>query len=290
MTKKNTSPVLSIARANKETFLFPSSGEFDIPMTNDYLFRALLQENEAVRCELIRDLLHLDSSIDVTTEIQNPIELGKSYEDKYFILDIKVCVNGEAIVDLEMQVINEGNWTERSLTYLCRNFDQLKPKQDYKEALPVCQIGLLNFTLFKNAPEFYATYKMMNIKNHLIYSDKLQINVLDLTQIELATDEDKSFKLDYWAKLFKAKTWEEAKMLAEKKPIINEACHTVYKLTQEEEIRMQCEAREDFYRTQAGVHNHYQKEIKQRDEIIAEKDKLISELQAKLAEVDKKNL
>ena len=156
------------------------------------------------------------------------------------------------------------------------------------------QIGLINFTLFKNAPEFYATYKMMNIKNHLIYSDKLQINVLDLTQIELATDEDKAYKLDYWAKLFRAKTWEEAKMLAEEKPIINEACHTVYKLTQEEEIRMLCEAREDYYRTQAGVHNHYQREIKQRDEIIAEKDvalaekdALIAELQAKLAEVEK---
>lgn len=33
--------------------------------------------------------------------------------------------------------------------------------------------------------------------------------MLDISQIELATDEDKAYKMDYWAKLFKAKTWED---------------------------------------------------------------------------------
>jgi hypothetical protein len=33
--------------------------------------------------------------------------------------------------------------------------------------------------------------------------------MLSLKQIGLATDEDKKYKIDTWAKLFKAKTWEE---------------------------------------------------------------------------------
>jgi hypothetical protein len=33
--------------------------------------------------------------------------------------------------------------------------------------------------------------------------------VLDLRQIDMATDEDKAYKLDYWARLFKARTWED---------------------------------------------------------------------------------
>lgn len=48
----------------------------------------------------------------------------------------------------------------------------------------------------------------MNVKKHYIYNDNFTLNVLDLSQIELATDEDKAYKMDYWAKLFKAKTWE----------------------------------------------------------------------------------
>ncbi len=48
----------------------------------------------------------------------------------------------------------------------------------------------------------------------LLYSSKFAVNVLDLSHIELATEEDKSWDLDFWAKLFKAKTWEKMKMSA----------------------------------------------------------------------------
>ena len=41
-------------------------------------------------------------------------------------------------------------------------------------------------------------------------------------------------------------------MLAKKNEYIDEAANTIHQLTQEEKIRMQCEAREDYYRTQLG--------------------------------------
>ena len=72
---------------------------------------------------------------------------------------------------------------------------------------PAIQISILNFTFFPEFPEFYATYQLLNVKNHTLYSDKLRLSVLDLTRIDLATAEDKSWQLDYWASLFKTKTW-----------------------------------------------------------------------------------
>ena len=42
-------------------------------------------------------------------------------------------------------------------------------------------------------------------------------------------------------------------MLAEKNESIAEATETVYKLSEEEMIRLQCEAREDYYRRQRDV-------------------------------------
>ena len=110
-----------------------------------------------------------------------------------------------------MQIVNEGNWIDRSLSYLCRSYDSLYRGQKYTQALPVLHIGFLDYTLFKDAPEFYATYKMMNVKTHQLYSDKLRVGVVDLSHIELATDEDKLYGIDHWASLFKAGTWEEAK-------------------------------------------------------------------------------
>lgn len=50
---------------------------------------------------------------------------------------------------------------------------------------------------------------MMNVKNYLVYSDKFILSVVNLNQIELATEEDEVHKIDYWARIFKAKTWEE---------------------------------------------------------------------------------
>ncbi len=42
-------------------------------------------------------------------------------------------------------------------------------------------------------------------------------------------------------------------MLTRDNKILKEAAATVYQLTKEEQIRMECEAREDFYRTQRGI-------------------------------------
>ena len=53
--------------------------------------------------------------------------------------------------------------------------------------------------------------------------------------------------LYHWAQLFCADTWEEIIMLTEQNEYIYSAAETIYKLTQEEQIRLQCEAREDYY-------------------------------------------
>lgn len=82
-------------------------GSLGIRMTNDYLFRALLQRNKKVLKALICSLLHLEMSEVFSVEITNPIELGETIMDKEFILDIKVKVNQYSIINLEMQKINK---------------------------------------------------------------------------------------------------------------------------------------------------------------------------------------
>lgn len=71
-------------------------------------------------------------------------------------------------------------------------------------------------------------------------------------------------------------------MLAQKDDVINDASHTIYQLTQEEKIRLQCEAREDYYRRQ----NYVEEEFARKDAALAEKDTIIAEKDAALAEKD----
>lgn len=251
--KKSQSSFLTSKEDDLSAFWEEAKGPLAIPMTNDYLFRALMQRNNKVLKGLICALLHLSPNEVISVEITNPIELGAAIDDKCFFLDIKVVLNSYTIIDLEMQVVNEHNWPERSLSYLCRSFDNLNRGEEYQNARPVIQIGLLDFTLFPDKPEFFATYKFFNENNYSLYSDKLRLSVLDLTRIDLATEEDKQYQIDYWAALFKSVTWEEINMLAKKNEFITEASKTVYQLSQEEYIRLQCEAREDYYRRQRSV-------------------------------------
>ena len=77
--------------------------------------------------------------------------------------------------------------------------------------------------------------------------------MLSLKRTELATEEDKKYAIDHWANLFKATTWEELRMIAEKNPPLAEAAKTVYKMSDDERIRQLCFARKEHYRILAGA-------------------------------------
>ena len=68
-----------------------ASGPIPYNMTNDYMFRAILQKNEFVLRGLIGALLHLDQREIVSVEITNPIMPGEQIDNKAFVLD-QCCV------------------------------------------------------------------------------------------------------------------------------------------------------------------------------------------------------
>jgi len=264
----------------KQKNLFQSAtGPVTIPMTNDYLFRALLQRNNNVLKGLLCSLLQLKEEQIKSVVITNPIVLGEAIDEKDFFLDINLILNNNSIINLEMQVINEHNWPKRSLSYLCRSFDNLNKGMKYEDVRPAIQIGLLDFTLFPEHPEFYATYQFLNVKTFTKYSDKLRLSVLDLSQIPLATYEDKACGLDHWAALFKATTWEEIKTLAQNNKYISEASETIYQLTQEQQIRLQCEAREDYFRRQRSQDDRIANVIADNKKLTAQNEKLTARIE-----------
>lgn len=86
--------------------LFASAtGPIRFNMTNDFMFKTVLQRNNHVLIGLICALLHLDESTVKSAVVQNPIEPGELIDDKTVILDVKVLLNNNnnnTIIDLEM--------------------------------------------------------------------------------------------------------------------------------------------------------------------------------------------
>lgn len=285
------------------TSLQNAYGKVPYGMTNDYMFRAVLQSNNRVLRGLICSLLHLTDKEVVSVKITNPIILGEAVQSKEIRLDINVLLNNRTLINLEMQVTNRLNWQNRSVIYLCRSFDSLAHGQNYEEAKSVIHIGFLDYTLFDAYPEFYASYKLLNVKNHQKYSDNITLNVVDLSRIDLATDEDKKYHIDGWAKLLKATTWEEVKVLASKDEDMNEAAETIFMFNTDEQVRKMCRDREEYYQDMRNYERavfdrdlsiaSYQKAISNRDKAILDykqelsnRDKAISDYKQELSNRD----
>ena len=264
------------------------TGELDFNMTNDFLFRALMQEKNSVLAALAASMMSWEETEVASAIVENPIELRQAFDSKEFILDVKVLLNSRVTVNLEMQVINLGNWPDRSLSYLCRSYDNLNRGDDYKEVKPVYQIGITDFSPIKGNDRFFSRYMFQETEDHHLYSEKIGLFVLNLEKTDRITEEDRRYNRDLWAKMFKAKTWEDLKMLAEKSEVIDEAVGQIYKITRDEILRQKMEAREEYYRierTNQRLMEEKDKALEERDKALEEKDKALEEKDKEIADL-----
>lgn len=266
------------------------TGKLPFRMTSDILFKVLMQSSKNVLKGIVCSYLDLAPETIKSIDISNPISLKEDIAAKEMILDIKAILNDKTIINLEMQVINFNDWTERSLSYLCRCFDNLGPGHGYLHVKSAVHIGFLDYTLFPDHPEFYATYRMINERTGQLYSSKFRISVVDLTKRNLATKEDIAHHRDLWAAFFKATEWGEVMALAEKDKNISEAAVTLRKLSDDELFKMRYEAREDMLRQEWDMQYYYTNQINEKDaelakqaSELADKDKIIEELKKQLA-------
>ena len=129
----------------------------------------------------------------------------------------------------------------------------------------------------------------MDVIHHRIYSSKFAVNVLDLSHIELATEEDKSWSLDFWAKLFKTRTWEEMKMIAKDNEYFTEASNTLCDLYADFNVLERCSDREDYEFEQKYLHDTIAQQsdkIIQQESMLAQKDDMLAQKDGMLAQKD----
>lgn len=213
-------------------------------MSNDYMFKAVMQECEDVLRNLLSALLDLEDEEITSCIITNPIILGESIDDKNCILDIKLVLNRNRNINIELQIRKEEYWEERSLLYWSRTYDDLKTGEDYGLLKPTYHIGIIDFPLYEGDNELYSEYRIMNVRNHRIYTEKFGIKVLNLRNINHPKNTNE--RVLHWAKIFKAKTLKELEDLAGEQEVFKHMVLELKKLTEDEKIKQQMEARADY--------------------------------------------
>ena len=259
-------------------------------MTNDLLFHLLLQDPDMA--DILKGLISSFQDIEFdeinSVIVQNPISFGETINSKTMVLDVKAILNNNSIVNLEMQVINCGDWPERSLSYLCRCFDNIESGQGYDSVKGAFHIGFLNYTLFSDAPVFFASYEIKNAVTNRLYTSKFGISVVDLTLIDMATDEDKKFHRHLWASFFRATTWEEINMIATQDKNIQLAATKLYQISEDQRIRDELWARQDAIRQQIDFENYHRRRYEEVEAKYIDVEAKRIEAEAKLAEIEAK--
>lgn len=101
--------------------------------------------------------------------------------------------------------------------------------------------------------------------------------MLDINQTKLATDEDRLWELDYWARLFKATTWEEIKMLTQQDIIFQETDQTIFQQNQYAQTHTWYEAVKEAERVARTTEYLHKKELEERDAALTEMNAELSE-------------
>lgn len=119
----------------------------------------------------------------------------------------------------------------------------------------------------------------MNVKSHRSYNSKLQLIVLSLRQIDNATEEDKPRGIDKRARSFKARRWEDIKMIGVTDEEILEVSRIMQKMNANETIRWECERREDAIRHERLLNDTIAKQAEEIQKLQLEIEKWKSQIE-----------
>lgn len=209
----------------------------------DFAFKEIMR-NEEARTGFLSAVLKLNFS-DIQQTILLNTNLDKEHEhEKQGILDVRILMNNNTEIDIEIQLSPLNVWADRSLFYLSKLYiGQIKPGQNYTVFKKCISISILDFILLDDTEEFYSCFHILEDTRHTLYTDKMEFYVIELRKLPKELKEDASDML-LWAKFINSKTKEEFEMLAEKNKSIAEAYQQLQVISQDEQKQLEYDARQ----------------------------------------------
>ena len=245
--------------------------EFLMKPKIDFAFKEIM-EDEKARTGFLSAMLHLNPGDIKKTHILNP-HLRKIHEnDKLGILDVRLLMNDDTVIDTEIQLSELKVWADRALFYLSKMYtEQIEKGQKYDVLKKCVSISILDFILFEGEPEFYSRFHILEDTRHFAYTDKMEFHVIELPKLPKKLREDSSH-IELWAKFINSESKEEFDMIAEKDPYIRSAYDQLQVISQDKQKRMEYEAREKAIRDyNQGIFEAVQRGEKQQSIKIAKK-------------------
>lgn len=218
------------------------NNEFIMKPKVDFCFKELM-EDEFVRKGFIAAILHIHPKEILRTELL-PTHLRKEHgNDKLGILDVRILLNGNIQIDMEIQLSPFRLWAERSLFYLGKMYvGQFQKGKSYDVFGKCIHVGILDFELFPGDEEYYAVFHLWEDTRRRKYTDKIELHILELPKI--AKHDYPGTELLNWMRFMNAERKEEFEMLAKENEYMEKAYERLMNLSADEEKQLEYEARQ----------------------------------------------
>ena len=219
--------------------------------------------------------------------------------DKFCRLDINMTIDKQ-LVDLEVQISNEGDFPERSLYYWAREYSSaLAEGKSYSNLPRAIIISIVDFKMF-DCEEFKSEYRALEVTRHTQLTDRMSLIYFELPKLTAPISEENILEL--WLKLFKAETDDDiAKIEALGVPIMNQAIEAYRSVAASPEFRemerMRSKARHDEAQAIENAEKRGEKRgadnsdrkwkpiVAQRDKALADAEAERQRLQSEVAEL-----
>ena len=205
---------------------------------NDYIFTEVMKNKKVLKGFLMRLSGFDEASITNITILPRHLDKDAPAQ-KLGILDCKLELNNNSIVNIELQILFHPQWESRSLYYICKMLtEQYRQGPDGYARIKRCiHVCILDFDLTDLADDFYSIYRLWDSEHKREYTNLLEIHVIQLRKREVPGVKVKYPELYQWTQLFSIRSRKELESMTEQDEYIRAAARAMDDLNLDEAHR-----------------------------------------------------
>ena len=172
---------------------------------SDIGFKKLFANNKRknILISFLNSVLEREEGHKITeVEITDPNNNPEHSREKHSIVDIRCKDQSNKMYIIEMQVVEQEDFAQRTQYYTSRAIaQQLKKGDNYGKLVPVIFVGVVDFKLFQS-PEYLSHHLIMNSKTHEQTLLQMEFHFLELSKFNKKVTELDGL-VDKWIYLLK---------------------------------------------------------------------------------------
>ena len=204
----------------------------------DFVFKKIFgsEENKSVLISFLNATLKPKKEI-VSVDLKNT-DIEKEYlKDKFSRLDVKATTSNKEIINIEIQLSDQYNMTQRTLYYWSKMYEeQMEQSDNYRKLSRTVCINILNYNYLDN-DRFHNVYRLKEIETNEELTDICEIHFIEIPKLRHLDLKDEADMLEVWVEFLRDPESEVIRSVETTNNDIKKAKDKLYKLSQSKEDR-----------------------------------------------------